>query len=73
MDVVAAEAAADAAAEQESTRELQRSQEEAALAASRLQRMRAQRVRRLKVPIWPLPACRALRQGIMAGGAGSIM
>jgi hypothetical protein len=50
MDVVAAEAAADAAAEQESTRELQRSQEEAALAASRLQRMRAQRVRRLKVP-----------------------
>ncbi len=49
MEVVAAEAAADAAAAQEHTVALRREQEGAAIAAARLRRMRAQRVRRLKV------------------------
>jgi phage protein D len=56
MDVVAAEAAADAAAEQAHSLEQQKAQEAAALAASRLRRMRAQRVRRLKVPTLYYPA-----------------
>lgn len=49
MEVVAAEAAADAAAVQERTVAVRREQEGAAVAASRLRRMRALRVRRLKV------------------------